>query len=112
MILSRKYGAVRFIESAEEPVLLAPDTIPDVIHAAAQPSGRQRSSSVDNSAKKTAPVVNKLSNSRSARERPVKLAVPENHRSICATFQSRSLAPKPSRLMGRLPVCDEAPAHV
>ena len=38
------------------------DTIPDVIHDAAQrPSGRQRSSIVDNSARRTTAVVDKLS---------------------------------------------------
>jgi hypothetical protein len=43
-------------------VSLCPDTVPDVIHDAAQrPNGRRRSSIVDNSAEKSSGVGDKLS---------------------------------------------------
>src|SRR6476620_1849931 len=77
--------------AAEGPLI--PDTVPEVIHDAAErPCGRRRSGIVDNSAGARRPVVNKLSRSRGASGTPVMLSPPAvGHRvSVHVTPRPRS----------------------
>jgi hypothetical protein len=92
-----------------------PDTVPDVIHDAAQrPPGRQRSSIVDNSAEKSPADVNKLSRVAAMNPPSAKTRIlPPAHAGSSvpdATTRSRSIVPRPKRPTRRSPVHVAAPA--
>jgi hypothetical protein len=97
--------------------VMSPDTVPDVIHDAAQrPSGRERSGIVDNSAAVASMDVNKLLHT-SAMDRPKaeKHILPSVVTSFIvpdATTRSRSDVPQPSRLILRSPGHVAAPAKM
>src|SRR6476619_2851812 len=87
------------------------DTVPDVIHDAAQrPPGRRRSGIVDNSAAGVESDVDKLSPTRRPKRAGVTLPSPAVDRAaVNAGSQPRSVPHQPPRLSPRSPDCDRAP---
>src|SRR6266542_3973898 len=92
---------------------MSPDTVPGVIHDAAQrPCGRRRSSIVDNSAERLMANVHKLSLARPSAVDDGSVARPKKHRpAVHAAMQSRFDVPKPTRLTLRSLGCVEAPVQ-
>ena len=89
------------------------DTMPDVIHDAAQrPSGRRRSSIVDNSAARGTPVVEKLSPAGGRARPATMLGTPAKDRSTAhVTPRPRSVPHEPARLAPRSPDRGETPVQ-